>query len=135
MIAAYPLSALVVVLSLFVYVWAALSVGKARGKYNVHAPFVDGPPEFLRVFRAHMNTLEQLVFFLPSLALFASAWGDMPAAIVGIFWPIGRLLYVLGYVRAPEKRSAGFGISFLSSVILILGALTAIARQLTAMLS
>ena len=131
MIATYPLTALVVVLSLFVYIWAALAVGKARGKYNIHAPLVDGPPEFQRVFRAHMNTLEQLVFSLPSLVLFASAWGDLAAAIVGVFWPIGRLLYVLGYFKAPEKRSAGFGISFLSSVILVLGALVAIARQVT----
>ena len=135
MLAAYPLTALVAVLSLFVYIWAILRVGKARAKYNVHAPLVDGPPEFQRVFRVHMNTLEQLVIFLPALALFASAWGDLAAAIVGIFWPVGRVLYALGYFRAPEKRSAGFGISFLSSVILLLGALTAIARHLTEMLS
>ncbi len=134
MITAYPLTALVTVLSLCVYIWASFRVGKARAKYNVHAPLVDGPPEFQRVFRAHMNTLEQLVFFLPLLVLFASAWGDLAAAIVGIFWPIGRLLYALGYFKAPEKRSAGFGISFLSSVILLLGALVAIARQLTQML-
>ncbi len=131
MIAAYPLSSLVVVLSLFVYIWAALRVGKARAKYNVHAPVVDGPPEFQRVFRAHMNTLEQLVIFLPAMALFASAWGDPAAAIVGIFWPIGRLLYALGYFKAAEKRGPGFGISFLSSVILLLGALAALARHLT----
>jgi len=131
MIAVYPLTALVVVLSLFVYIWAALRVGKARAKYNVHAPLVDGPPEFQRVFRAHMNTLEQLVIFLPALVMFASAWGDLAGAVVGIFWPAGRVLYALGYFKAAEKRGPGFGISFLSSVILLLGTLAALARHLT----
>jgi glutathione S-transferase len=131
MLAAYPLSALVVVLSLFVYIWAAMKVGAARAKYGVSAPAEDGPEEFRRVVRAHLNTLEQVVIFLPSLALFASAWGDIAAAVVGIFWPLGRLIYILGYFKSADKRGPGFGISFLSSVILLLGTLAAIARRLT----
>ncbi len=131
MLAAYPLSSLVTVISLFVYIWMALKVGAARAKYNVHAPIVDGPPEFLRVFRVHMNTLEQIVIFFPALAMFAAAWGDLPAAIVGGFWPVGRMLYAFGYFTSADKRGPSFGISFLSSVVLLLGTLAAIARHLT----
>ncbi len=131
MLAAYPLSSLVVVISLFVYIWMSFKVGAARAKYDVHAPVVDGAPEFLRVYRVHINTLEQLVIFFPALIMFAAGWGDLPAAIVGIFWPVGRVLYALGYFKSPDKRGPGFGISFLSSMILLLGALVAVARILT----
>jgi glutathione S-transferase len=123
MLATYPLTAIVVILSLLVYIWVAMRVGKARAKYGVHAPVVDGPVEFQRVFRVHMNTLEQLVIFLPALAIFAAAWGDQGAAIVGIFWPVGRILYAVKYYEAAEKRGPGFGISFLSAVVLLLGGL------------
>jgi glutathione S-transferase len=124
MLATYPLTAIVLSLSLFVYIWTAMKVGGARAKYGVHAPAVDGPVEFQRVFRVHMNTLEQMIIFLPALALFAAAWGDMPTAIVAVFWPIGRVLYAVRYYQAAEKRGPGFGISFLSSVVLLLGGLT-----------
>jgi glutathione S-transferase len=121
----YPFTTIVTVAALSVYIWLSMWVGKARGKYGVVAPSVDGPPEFQRIFRAHMNTLEQMVLFLPALAMFAIAWGDQAAAAVGIFWPVGRVLYGLGYAKAAEKRGPGFGLSFLSSSILLIGALLA----------
>jgi glutathione S-transferase len=130
MLATYPLTAIVLSLSLFVYIWTAMKVGTARAKYSVQAPAVDGPVEFQRVFRVHMNTLEQMIIFLPALALFAAAWGDVPTAIVAIFWPIGRVLYALRYYQAAEKRGPGFGISFLSSIVLLLGGLAGAVMQL-----
>jgi hypothetical protein len=36
---------------------------------------------------------------------------------------IGRVLYLTGYVEDPKKRGAGFGLSFLPTAILALGAL------------
>jgi glutathione S-transferase len=130
MVQIFPYSSLVTALAVLVYVLASFKVGSARGKFNVAAPAIDGPPEFQRIFRVHMNTLEQLVFFIPALWLFATAWGDMLAAIIGIFWPIGRILYARGYIAAPEKRAMGFGISFLPSAILLLGGLVGIVRRL-----
>ena len=86
--------------------------------------------EFQRVFRVHMNTLEQLVVFLPALAIFASAWGDQATAIVAVFWPIGRVLYAVRYYQSADKRGPGFGISFLSSVVLLIGGLVGAAMHL-----
>ncbi len=130
MLATYPLTAIVVVLSLLVFIWVTIKVGGARAKHNVQAPATDGPVEFQRVFRVQMNTLEQLVLFLPAVVLFAAAWGDMYAAIVGLFWPIGRVMYALSYYQAAEKRGPGFGITFLSSVILLIGGLVGAVMQL-----
>jgi glutathione S-transferase len=123
MLETFPLTAIVTALALFVYTWVSLKVGGARGKYGVKAPSVDGPPEFQRVFRVQQNTLEQLALFVPSLWMFASGWGDITAAAIGVFWPVGRIVYALTYYQAAEKRGAGFGLTFLPSVVLLLGAL------------
>jgi glutathione S-transferase len=123
MLDTFPLTAIVTALGLLVYVWVTLKVGGARAKYGVKAPNIDGPPEFQRVFRVQQNTLEQVALFVPALWLFAAAWGDMAAAIIGIFWPVGRILYAVTYYQAAEKRSAGFGLTFLPSAILLLGGL------------
>src|SRR6266849_4697258 len=117
----YPYTEIVMVLALLVYLWTAFRVGGARSKYHVAAPATDGPPEFQRVFRVHMNSLEQIVVFLPALWLFATAWGDLYAAIIAMFWPVGRIVFALGYYAAPEKRGPGFGITILCSLILLLG--------------
>ena len=53
MLDTYAYSAIVIVVSLLVYIWVAMKVGTARAKYNVHAPSVDGPVEFQRVFREY----------------------------------------------------------------------------------
>jgi glutathione S-transferase len=132
MLATYPLTAIVVILSLFVYIWVAMQVGAARGKYNVPAPLVDGPPEFQRVFRVHMNTLEQLILFLPAVVIFAAAWGDHVTAAIAAAWPIGRVLYALQYYKAAEKRGPGFGIAFLSSMALLIGGLIGAVMHLRA---
>ena len=71
-----------------------------------------------------------LAFFLPALAMFAMAWGDQAAAAIGVFWPLGRVMYGLGYAKAPEKRGPGFGLSFLSASILLLGALAGAVMSL-----
>jgi glutathione S-transferase len=129
MLATYPLTAIVLSLALIVYIWTSFKVGGARGKYNVQAPAVDGPVEFQRVFRVHQNTLEQLVVYVPALALFAAAWGDMLAAIIGVFWPIGRIIFALSYYRAAEKRGLGFAITFFCSLILLVGGLAGAVMQ------
>ncbi|MFC7334878.1 MAPEG family protein [Rhodocista pekingensis] len=121
---------LVTLAALFVYFWSALMVGRGRGLYKVPAPSMDGPPEFLRAVRVQINTLEQIVLFLPALWLFAAAWGDMAAALVGVFWPVGRILYALAYYRDAKKRGPGFLIAMLPTLLLLLGALAGFVRVL-----
>lgn len=122
MIESFPYTAIVLCLGLIVYVWVMLRVGKARAQFKINAPAMTGPVEFERVLRVHGNTLEQLVIFVPALVLFAAAWGDSPAAILGIFWPVGRVIYAVRYY-AGVNRSLGFGLAFIPTMILLVGAL------------
>lgn len=98
----------VTLLSLVLFFGTGLLVARARGIYGIHAPATTGHPDFERTYRAQMNTLEQLVLFLPSLWL-AGAWFDARiAGFVGVAWLVGRAWYVAGYMQAAEKRSRGF---------------------------
>ncbi len=126
----YSYTALVTFFALAVYFWTNLKVGGARAKYEIAAPATTGNPDFERVFRVHLNTLEQLAIFLPVLWLFALTYGDMWAAIIGVVWPCARILYARGYYEAAEKRGLGFGVSFLVTALLFLGALTHVIRDL-----
>jgi len=119
----FPLTALATMAAMCVFFFCMGKVGAARAKHGVKAPSVDGPEEFQRTYRVHQNMVEQLVFHLPSMWLFAVAWGDFWAALLGFIFVIGRIIYAIGYYEAAEKRSRGFGIASLASIILALGAL------------
>ena len=120
--AAYPLTALAACAALVVYIAVSFHVGRLRQSLAIKAPSMDGPEPFLRAVRVHMNTLEQLVPFLAGLAMFALFWGDRPAAVIGIVWPIGRVIYARAYLADPAKRGPGFMIAFVASMILLVGA-------------
>jgi glutathione S-transferase len=75
------------------------------------------------VFRVHMNTLEQLVVFLPALWIFASFVSALWAAILGAVFIVGRAIYAVTYVKDPKKRSAGFALTALPELALLIGIL------------
>ena len=114
--------------TLIMYFWIIFNVGKARGKYRVQAPSVDGPPEFLRALRVQINTVEQLIFFIPALWLCAYWWNDKIAALGGVIWIIGRLMYAISYYRDAEKRAMGFVMSTLAAIALVFGAAYGLIR-------
>ena len=107
--------AIVTLLALLVYFWMGLRVGGARRK--------TGDPLLERSVRVQANTLEWLPIFLPSLWLFAVYWDDRIAAVAGLVWIVGRILYATGYVADPGKREAGFLIQLLATAVLMFGAL------------
>ena len=119
----FPFSTLSTLLVLFVYLGLSIVVARARGTYGVHAPAVTGHIEFEKRFRVQMNTLEQIVVLLPALWLCAFWLGDIPAAIGGVVWAIGRLLYARGYYIAAEKREIGFVLSVISTIAMLVATL------------
>jgi glutathione S-transferase len=115
--------AIVTLLALLVYFWMGLQVGRARIKCGIAAPAMTGDPVLERTIRAHYNTLEWLPLFLAPLWLFAIYWSDLWAAIIGLVWIVGRIVYQLGYVADPKKREAGFLIQALAVAVLLFGSL------------
>ena len=122
----YHFTALVTCLAILVYFYSSILVSRARGKFGVKLPAISGNPDFERVFRAQMNTLEWLPIFLPALWLFAIYIGDGIAALLGAIWVVGRILYILGYAQAVAKRGPGFAIQAVATIALWVGSFGAI---------
>jgi glutathione S-transferase len=116
-------TAIVTLLAVAFYFFLATRVAVARGKLNVPLPATTGNPDFERIFRVHQNTLEWLPTFLVSLWLCAIYLNDVGAAVLGLVWIGGRVLYFIGYSKAVARRLPGFFIQTAACVLLFVGAL------------
>jgi glutathione S-transferase len=123
-------TALVTCLAILSYLFTIMQVSKARVAFGIKVPAISGNPDFERVFRVQMNTLEWMPIFLPSLWLFAIYISDPIAAGLGLVWIAGRILYMTGYSQAASKRGRGFAIQAGAAILLWLGALGAIVWRL-----
>ncbi|MGZ5870870.1 MAG: MAPEG family protein [Bradyrhizobium sp.] len=126
----FHLTALVTCHALLFYYLTGAQVGKARATFGIKAPAVSGNPAFERIFRVQMNTLEWLPIFLPALWLFAIYINDAIAAALGAVWIAGRILFMIGYSKAANKRGSGFAIQAGVAAVLWLGATGAIVWRL-----
>ena len=126
----YHFTALVTCLAIAFYFFTSIQVSKARAAFGIKVPATSGNPDFERVFRVQMNTLEWMPIFLPSLWLFAIYVSDAIAALLGLVWIAGRILYMTGYSQTAAKRGRGFGIQASAAIIRWLGALGAIVWRL-----
>ncbi len=126
----FHFTALVTCLAILLYFFTGLRVANARAAFGIKAPAVSGNPDFERVFRVQMNTLEWMPIFLPSLWLFAIYISDPIAAAIGLVWIAGRILYMTGYSQAANQRGRGFQIQAVAASLLWLGALGAILWRL-----
>ena len=121
---------IVMVLALVQFLAFGIAVGRARARHGVAAPATTGHPVFERYFRVQMNTLEQLVVFLPATWLFAQFISPHWAAALGGIYLIGRQIYFVSYVKDPQSRSLGFGLTSLPIGIMLAGVLYAAVRML-----
>lgn len=119
-----------IVLALLEYSAMGALVGRARGQYGVKAPATTGHPDFERVNRVHVNTLESLIVFVPAVLLCALYVSETWAAVLGGVFVLARVVYAVGYIRAAELRAPGALVTGLVNAALLLGAAFGLARIL-----
>lgn len=100
--------AIVALLAVAQYYFFGVQVSRARHRYGVHAPATSGHVMFERALRVQVNTLEQLVVFLPVLFIAGHYWPPAWAAGIGLVYLGGRVLFWRRYMQAPETRAIGF---------------------------
>jgi len=122
-------TALVTLLAVAFYFFLATRVAAAHGKFNVKLPATMGNSDFERIFRVHLNTLEWMPTFLVPLWLCAIYLSDVAAAVLGLVWIGGRVLYFAGYSKAVEKRLPGFFIQSTACFLLFIGAIAGIVMR------
>ena len=120
---------IVALLAVMQFFYFGAKVGRARAQYGIKAPAVTGHEMFERAYRVQMNTLEQLVGFLPALLIAGAYWPQAVVAAIGAVYLIGRALYRHQYMQDPARRAPGFTLTVLPTAILLLAGLVgAIAR-------
>jgi glutathione S-transferase len=100
---------LVGVASLFLNMWLAFNVGRARKQYKVLYPKMYSPDNdrFNCIQRAHQNWLENYPQFL-FLQLVGGLYLPKITAAAGVIYLLGRIAYAKGYYTGdPEKRMKG----------------------------
>ncbi len=117
---------IVTLLAVAFYFFLATRGAVAHGKFNIKLPATTGNPDFERVCRVHVNTLEWMPTFLVPLWLCAAYFSDAVAALLGLMWIGGRVLYFLGYREAVEKRLPGFFVQSSACLLLFIGAIVGI---------
>jgi hypothetical protein len=113
----------VIALALIEFFAFGILVGRARMRFGIAAPAITGHPVFERYYRVHYNTLEQLACFIPGMLIFAIHVSEPVAVGLGLVYVLGRIVYLRGYVAEPKKRAAGFALSALPVMVLMLGGL------------
>jgi uncharacterized membrane protein YecN with MAPEG domain len=114
---------IITLLALIQLVVFSMLVARARGLYAVPAPATSGNEMFERYYRVQCNTVETLIVFLPALWIAASYWSPLWMALLGAVYLVGRVLYLLSYVRDPKQRGAGYGLSILPVLGLLIAGL------------
>ena len=123
-------AALIILLALAQYVFFAVRVGAARGKYGVEAPKISGNEAWERLYRVQMNTLEQLIVFIPALWIFSMYTSARWALVPGMLCLLGRQLYSMEYTRDPKTRVTGMSITLLASAVLLIGGLVGVVLSI-----
>ncbi|PMR71647.1 MAPEG family protein [Halomonas heilongjiangensis] len=123
---------IVAVLAVLQFFLFGILVGRARAKYGIKAPATSGNEHFERAFRVHMNTLEQLIGFLPALLIAGLYWPNTIIAGIGVVYLVGRFLYRQLYIADPAKRGPGFLLTVIPTFTLLAAALVGAATRFAA---
>jgi glutathione S-transferase len=124
---------LVIVLAVIEVMVLGVLVGRGREKYGVAAPATAGHPTWERLNRAHQNSIEQLVLFVPLFFAYCLNAGLQTGLLLGVVYLIARILYAAGYVRDASRRRIGafltFGVLTWLAVGAVIGLVVKIARS------
>lgn len=121
-------SAIVTILAVLLFFYMGMNVGRMRARHGIKAPAMTGHDQFERAVRVQMNTLEGAMVFFPTLWIAAIYFGGWIPPLAGFVWVVGRVIYMIGYMAAPEKRETGFMIQTLALAALLILAVWGIVK-------
>lgn len=121
---------LIAMLAVTQYLFFGAMTGKARRKSGLLAPTMTGSPEFERMYRVQMNTLEMIVAFLPALFVAGHHQNPVWMAVIGCVYLVGRFIYWRAYISKPSSRTLGFMLTLFPIVVLAAIAIFSVVKAL-----
>jgi uncharacterized membrane protein YecN with MAPEG domain len=70
-----------------------------------------------------MNTVELMVVLIPALWLAAAYWTPEWMSGLGVVYIVGRFIYFKTYINPQAKRTLGYALSYIPTLLLLLAAL------------
>lgn len=122
----------IVMLALIEYLYFSVTVGRARTRHGVDAPATSGDEVFERFHRAHQNTMEQLVVFVPAIYTTAYYANTGLAVGLGVVFIVARFYYFRSYIVDPAKRAPGMAVTIGANVLMIAASLVGAFRRILA---
>ena len=114
----FHFTAMVTCLATLLFFLTLMNVARARAAFGIKAPATTGHPDFERLFRVQMNTLESLALFLPALWIAARYSDPRLVGGIGLVWVVARIWYAITYANDARKRGLGFAIGMFATVVL-----------------
>lgn len=102
----YAFSALFTIAVCVFMLALAFRVGLMRGKHKVqtHETYICRNKEFVIAHRIQVNTMENVLMFLPVFWIAALYGIELLALLTGVLWFISRIAYAYFYAQDPKKR-------------------------------
>ena len=123
--------ALVTVVALAQVMFFQGRVARARNTFNVQGPATSGHPMWERYNRVHLNTIENVVVFLPLIWVCGLFFNVFVAGVLGVLFIAARAIYARGYLsEPPSRRAAGAWLTSLVLALLVLGSVVGIGLRL-----
>ena len=126
----YSIVALATILIAMGYIVTIGMVGYNRQKHKISPPAMTGHIELEKAVRVQMNNLENLIFVLPILWIFAFYVSSFWAGVLGLVWLFGRIIYSIGYYKDIQSRVLGSVFYAPASLTLLFGSLWAVITHL-----
>ena len=120
---AYYYPAIVTLLIALVYFWMALTVARTHARTSILPPTMTGDPVLERTYRATSIRLSGCRSRCHPCGSLLSTGVPAVAALLGLLWIAGRVIYFVGYVKEAKKRLPGFFIQATAAFAMLLGAL------------
>ena len=121
---------IIVMLALIQFLYFGVAVGRARARHGVVAPATHGDEVFERFHRAHQNTLEQLIVFIPSIYATAFYANVGLAVCMGVLFLVSRIFYFRMYITEPSSRARAMILTMAANIVLIIAGLVGALREI-----
>lgn len=119
-----------ILLALAQYIYFVGRTGFSRGKFGIKPPNMTGHEVWERYLRVQLNTLEQLIVFVPALLAFAQFISPKWVCIPGAIFVFARQYYSYLYIKDPMSRTPAFALTFFTNIGLVVSSLVGIAISL-----